>query len=108
MTLVAKNPDGSTEGRDPRRVGVAALVAAGHSNQPLLKVIRAKCLDCSAGQLGEVAKCTATGCALWPFRMRSNPFRSRSSTRPPPFKKTSLIATDSNAAAPSTEVAANG
>jgi hypothetical protein len=41
-----------------------------------LRVIRAKCLDCSAGMESEVRKCTAIGCALWPYRMATNPFRT--------------------------------
>jgi hypothetical protein len=38
-------------------------------------VIRAKCIDCSGGSESEARKCTAIGCALWPYRMASNPFR---------------------------------
>jgi hypothetical protein len=51
--------------------------AHGHTKQPLLKIIRAKCIDCCAGQPSEVALCTATACALWPYRMGSNPFSER-------------------------------
>jgi hypothetical protein len=41
------------------------------------KVIRAKCIDCCSGQVGEVRKCVATTCALWPYRMGENPFTNR-------------------------------
>jgi hypothetical protein len=50
----------------------------------LLKIIRAKCLDCCCYQPAEVAKCTAAGCALWPYRMGANPFAKR---RGRPFPK---------------------
>lgn len=72
--LTICNPDGSTEGADPRRLDRKLLEAAGHVGGPPLKAIRAKCLDCSCYQPSEVAKCTATGCALWPYRMGRDPF----------------------------------
>jgi hypothetical protein len=75
--LVIRNPDGSTEGADPRKLGRAALEAAGYAKLPLLKVIRLKCLDCCCGQVTEVARCTAIGCALWPYRMATDPFTNR-------------------------------
>jgi hypothetical protein len=37
------------------------------------KGIRAKCIDCSNGQLKEVRLCPAIKCALWPFRMGKRP-----------------------------------
>jgi hypothetical protein len=73
--LVIRLADGETEGADPRSVAFTALRAAGHYSQPILKIIRAKCLDCSGGQVGEARKCTAAGCPLWPYRMGTNPFR---------------------------------
>jgi hypothetical protein len=76
-TLVVRNADGSTGGADPRRIGRAALEAAGFAAAPLLKVIRAKCLDCSYHQPAEIARCTAIGCALWPYRMGKNVFTNR-------------------------------
>ena len=33
------------------------------------KAIRLKCIDCCAGQVAEVRKCTAVDCPLWRFRM---------------------------------------
>ena len=41
-----------------------------------VKAIRLKCLDCSGGSSAEVAQCTITGCALYPFRIGRNPFRT--------------------------------
>jgi hypothetical protein len=73
--LVKRNTDGSTEGRHP--VSRDELQAAGHDKRPLLKVIRAKCLDCSAGSDVEVRRCTAVGCSLWPYRMGNDPFTNR-------------------------------
>jgi hypothetical protein len=44
---------------------------------PLLKVIREKCIDCCGGQVGEVRNCVTKTCALWPYRMATNPFSNR-------------------------------
>ena len=68
---------GETIGRDPRDMSSAELLEAGHSPSSLTKIIRAKCMDCCAGQSGEVRKCGFTSCVSWPYRMGSNPFRTR-------------------------------
>lgn len=66
--------DGSTEGLLPSEISRALWEDLGHQPQPLLRAIRAKCLDCSHTAT-EVAKCTATLCSLWPYRMGTNPLR---------------------------------
>lgn len=71
----AVDPSGHEVGCDPRSIGIAALHAIGHRRQPVLKTIRHKCLDCCAGNKGEVAKCVSTTCPLWPYRKGTNPFR---------------------------------
>lgn len=38
-----------------------------------LKAIRAKCLDCSAGQTAEVRLCPLEKCPLYPYRMGRRP-----------------------------------
>lgn len=43
----------------------------------VLKAVRAKCLDCCAGQVMEVRDCELTHCALHPYRMGRNPFRKK-------------------------------
>jgi hypothetical protein len=68
--------DGHLIGRDPRRISIAELTGLGHQARPLLAVIRAKCLDCVGYERSEVRKCTAIDCALWPYRMLRNPFRT--------------------------------
>jgi hypothetical protein len=88
--LIVRHPNGSTEGHDPRELSRDQLGAAGHIAAPLLKVLRAKCLDCSAGDRSEVAKCTATGCALWPYRMATNPFGKPRGQNLPGVSKTPL------------------
>lgn len=70
--LVVRNPDGSTEGRDPRELSVEELGALPGP----LAAIRVKCVDCSGGSPAEARKCTAIGCALWPYRMGTNPRRA--------------------------------
>ncbi len=72
---VVKLSNGETEGRDPREMSITALAEIGHTQTPLLKVIRAKCLDCSH-TVYEVARCTAVDCPLWAYRMGVNPFRA--------------------------------
>lgn len=47
-----------------------------------LQAIRAKCLDCSAGQPSEVRECPVDRCALHPFRMGKNPHRKRRELSP--------------------------
>jgi hypothetical protein len=38
-----------------------------------IKAIRAKCLDCMAGQRKEVSLCTTKTCSLFPYRMGKRP-----------------------------------
>jgi hypothetical protein len=99
--LIIRNADGSTEGADPRRVGRTELEVAGYSGRPLLKVIREKCLDCCCYQPSEVAKCTAVKCALWPFRMGSNPFTNRMGQPEALLKKSPSMPSNSERGAPS-------
>ena len=42
----------------------------------LLKTIRQKCLDCVCFQTKEVELCPSEHCALWPFRMGKDPFKT--------------------------------
>jgi len=42
-----------------------------------LRAIRLKCMDCCCEQAKEVRQCQCTACAIWPFRMGRNPFRTR-------------------------------
>jgi len=58
----------------PRKI----LEEIGHKSRPLLRTIREKCLDCSHS-FSEVKKCTAVDCALWPYRMGTNPLRAERS-----------------------------
>ena len=75
MPLITKDAHGCARGADPRKIPVAELEQAGHSHRPLLDAIRAKCIDCSGGSISEAAMCTVVNCALWPFRMKANPWR---------------------------------
>ena len=42
-----------------------------------MRAIREKCLDCTCQQPIEVKECTVKTCALYPFRMGKNPYRSK-------------------------------
>jgi len=56
-------------GRDPRDLSPMDFQAAGVALLPAPKAIRAHCIDCCGGQVGEVRKCVAVRCHLWPMRM---------------------------------------
>jgi hypothetical protein len=53
----------------------------GHGQTPVLSAIRAKCIDCSGGSALEVKLCRSVRCALFPFRLGSNPWRKESAPR---------------------------
>lgn len=42
-----------------------------------LRAIRAKCVQCQAGRVKEIARCKEESCALHPFRMEKNTFHSK-------------------------------
>ena len=42
-----------------------------------MKAIREFCLDCCGDSAAAVKGCTATNCALYPFRLGKNPFRNK-------------------------------
>ena len=42
----------------------------------LLKIIRRKCLDCVCFQPREVVLCPTERCALWPYRMGKDPYKT--------------------------------
>jgi hypothetical protein len=75
--LITAHASGETRGVDPSHMGLDDLREAGHLGGSLMRVIRAKCLDCSAGSRLEVRACAAVRCALWPYRMGRNPFKRR-------------------------------
>ena len=76
MELIVTNPDGSTEGVHPNDIPREQIIAE-FPARSVTEAIRAKCLDCSVYQVGEIRKCTAVGCPLWPFRMGKNRFSNR-------------------------------
>ena len=65
--------------RDTTMEAKVELQAMGFAPVPVLRAIRAKCLDCSGGSHAEVADCLVKTCALYPFRMGRNPWRVEAS-----------------------------
>jgi hypothetical protein len=63
-------------GRDPRRVSREELIAAGHKPMSPLKALRARCIDCCAGELSRVRRCAHLDCPSWPYRMGTNPWQA--------------------------------
>jgi hypothetical protein len=53
----------------------------GYVQTRVLSAIRAKCIDCSGGSALEVKLCRSVRCALFPFRLGSNPWRKESAPR---------------------------
>jgi hypothetical protein len=70
---------GHPAGLDPRQMSPQELRAAGHEPMSPLQAMRARCLDCCAGQANEVAVCPVVECPAWPFRMGTNPWRKPAS-----------------------------
>lgn len=64
---------GNLIGRDPRTISAAEYEQHLPNAKTGMKAIRAKCLDCAAGNAAEVMKCTAVNCPLWPLRMGGQP-----------------------------------
>ena len=74
-----KPHNGDFAGRDPRELTPDDLREAGHEPMSPLRALRARCLDCCAGQANEVAACPVVECPSWPFRMGTNPWRKPAS-----------------------------
>ncbi|KAL2051027.1 hypothetical protein ABVK25_008773 [Lepraria finkii] len=72
-------PTDDTDCLDPREMTEAQWRGLGFNmaGRPLLKAIRAKCLDCCGGQPSEIRLCASAQCDLWPYRMATNPFRAK-------------------------------
>jgi hypothetical protein len=70
-----RDVDGNLVGSDPSKLSIDELGALGHCRKPMLKTLRAYCLDCCCYQPSEVTKCPATRCPLWPYRLGKNPWR---------------------------------
>jgi hypothetical protein len=68
--------------RDPRKMTVAALTARGHPPISRAAAIRANCLDCCGDNAAEVRRCAVLSCPLWPFRLRTNPYRQAAPEAP--------------------------
>lgn len=72
-TPILINSDTSTEGNT--NLSKENLKQWGYESTPLLKAVRAKCVDCSGGSVYEANKCTDIQCPLWVFRLGKNPFK---------------------------------
>lgn len=68
--------EGVRVGRDVRKMTAEQLEAAGVERKSRGDAIRARCLDCSH-TTAEVKRCVSIGCALWPFRFGTDPFREK-------------------------------
>lgn len=68
---------GQMIGADPSGLAPDDFEAAGVELLPIMKAVRAKCLDCVGGNPSEVRKCVSIICPLWPVRMGAYPARLR-------------------------------
>ena len=73
--------EGELVGKHPSDVPSDFLSLKFRAQNPL-KAIREKCFDCCCGNSAEVRKCAADDCALWPYRMATNPFRKKRELTP--------------------------
>ena len=69
-----RRDEGELIGKHPSDVP-SQILSQKFSAQNPLKAIREKCVDCCCGNAAEVRKCVSVDCALWPYRMSTNPFR---------------------------------
>jgi hypothetical protein len=53
------------------------LAQLGHRKRNPIEVMRLFCVQCMGGNRAEVRRCTAPGCALFPYRLGTNPFSGR-------------------------------
>ncbi len=67
------------------------LQELGHEPMPILRAIRAKCLDCSGGSHYDVTNCLVRNCALYPFRHGTNPWRAEMSPERREMARQTLI-----------------
>lgn len=58
----------------PDTIGADSLSLGLDTSTPM-KAIRAKCIDCCAGQRGEVERCGAVNCPLYAYRLGKSPNR---------------------------------
>lgn len=79
-----ESDEGAFVGRDPRKLTPADFSAADVPLRPVLKAIRANCLDCCGGNAAEVRKCVSVRCPLWPMRMGRFPSALRKALRDVP------------------------
>ena len=56
-----------------RQMGQGGEIGMDEKKLTPIKAIRAKCIDCSCGQLKEVRECPITRCPLYPYRMGKRP-----------------------------------
>lgn len=68
---------GNLIGRLPTELSVHEIDALNPKRTPI-SAIRAHCIECSGGSVGEARKCTAYNCRLWMHRMGFNPFHGNS------------------------------
>ena len=73
--------EGELIGKHPSDMPSEILCLKFRAQNPL-KAIREKCLDCCCANATEVRKCVAVDCALWPYRMGTNPFRKKRELAP--------------------------
>jgi hypothetical protein len=78
--FIKRHATGENEGLDPRFLPKETLRELGHPESPIA-AIRANCIQCSGGSVGEARKCQSLLCPLWTFRMGVNPHHAKSSPR---------------------------
>jgi hypothetical protein len=103
--FITRHATGETQGKDPRVLPTNLLKELGHPETPIA-AIRANCIECSGGSVGEARKCQSLLCPLWAFRMGINPFHGNASVRSAPPSQ-DLLSSENQSKLPANQ-AANG
>lgn len=98
-SLLTKNAEGRSIGKNPLEIPPLVLCSAGHEPRGASEVfsawggrlagnsrgsrgIREHCLECSSNSIVEVRECRIYNCPAWPYRMGKNPFDTRRGKTP--------------------------
>lgn len=78
LEVIKRRRHTSVVGRHPDTLTPEEFEEMGHVPRPLLKVIRAQCIDwCCGGRVHDVRDCDFTDCLSWDYRMGTNPHRKK-------------------------------
>ena len=75
LKLVPSSDGPLIVGRDPTTMTTAELLESGLVPRTPEAAIREQCRFCAGGRNQAIDDCADVKCPLWPFRMKSNPWK---------------------------------